>query len=77
MDRNKTLDRMKHDLELCKTKLEEENEMAPFMIFESGQSFGELSMMQPKRQRAGTVLTLTGCFFAVIKADTYEKTLKK
>lgn len=45
MERNKAMERIKYELEVCKAKYDEENEMAPFIIFESGQSFGELSML--------------------------------
>ena len=50
--------------------------MAPILVFESGQSFGELALLS-RQPRKGTVLTLTDCFFAVINADGFEKLLKK
>ena len=38
--------------------------------------FGHLALMQNKA-RAGTVVCLSGCIFAVIGAEAYEKLLKK
>ena len=48
----------------------------PLLEFTQGQSFGELSLLN-HQPRAGTVLTLTDCFFAVIGAEGYERLLKK
>ena len=46
------------------------------MQFTKGMHFGHLSLLQNKA-RAGTVVCLTGCIFAVIGAESYEKLLKK
>ena len=39
-------------------------------------SFGDLALVH-KQRRAGTVLTLTNCFFAVVSADGFHKLIKK
>ena len=40
-------------------------------------SFGEGALQRNRRTRAGTIETLTDCFFAVVCADSYDKLLKK
>jgi CRP-like cAMP-binding protein len=50
--------------------------MQPLLIYEAGMYFGELALLN-KKPRAGTILTLTDCFFAVVDADVYERLLKK
>lgn len=50
--------------------------MAAELVFEQGQSFGELALLK-RQPRLGTVLTLTDCFFAVINADAYERLLRR
>ena len=59
-----------------KKKQENVDEMTPILVFEGGMSFGELSLLN-RKPRAGTVVTLTDCYFAVIHADSYEKLIKK
>ena len=50
--------------------------MTPILIYEGGMSFGELSLLN-RKPRAGTIVTLDDCYFAVINSDSYEKLLKK
>lgn len=50
--------------------------MTPLLIFDNGMSFGELALLSGK-PRAGTVVTLTDCYFAVINADSFDKLLRK
>ena len=50
--------------------------MTPLLVYESGMTFGDLAIHN-RRPRAGTIVTLSDCFFAVISADSYEKLLKK
>ena len=50
--------------------------MTPLLIYESGMTFGELALHN-RRPRAGTIVTLSDCFFAVITAESYEKLLRK
>lgn len=50
--------------------------MSPLLIFDNGKSFGELALLNNK-PRAGTVVTLTDCYFAVINADSFDKLLRK
>lgn len=50
--------------------------MTPIIVYEGGMSFGELSLLN-RKPRAGTIVTLKDCYFAVINADSYEKLLKK
>ena len=50
--------------------------MEPIVQFESGQEFGDLALLNNKG-RAGTVVCLTDCFFAVINSDSYEKLIRK
>ncbi len=50
--------------------------MAAELVFEQGQSFGELALLK-RQPRLGTVLTLTDCFFAAINAEAYERLLRK
>lgn len=57
-------------------KQQEVDELVPFLVFESGMSFGDLALVH-KQRRAGTVLTLTNCFFAVVSADGFHKLIKK
>ena len=52
------------------------DDMAPLLVFENGVSFGELALLNNK-PRAGTVVTLTDCFFAVINAESFDKLLRK
>ena len=52
------------------------DEMVPLLVFDNGMSFGELALLRNK-PRAGTVLTLTDCYFAVINADDFDILLKK
>ena len=57
-------------------KMNEVDEMIPLLIFDNGASFGEIALMS-KKPRAGTVLTLTDCHFAVIGADSFDKLLMR
>ena len=50
--------------------------MEPIVQFTSGTPFGDIALLKSKG-RAGTVLSQTGCFFAVIGGDSYEKLLRK
>ena len=50
------------------------DEMTPLLVFENGASFGDLALMN-RQPRAGTVLTLTDCHFAVIGHDSFCKLL--
>ena len=50
--------------------------MVPFLVYENGMSFGDLALLSNK-PRAGTVLTLSDCYFAVINASDFDKLLKK
>jgi len=52
------------------------SEFMPILVYESGMYFGELALLN-KKPRAGTIVTLTDCFFAVIDALSYERLLKK
>lgn len=50
--------------------------MTPILVYETGMHFGELALIN-KKPRAGTVVTLTDCYFACVSAESYEKLLKK
>ena len=50
--------------------------MYPLLVYDKGMSFGELALLK-RAPRAGTVVTLTDCFFATITADSYERVLKR
>ena len=50
--------------------------MMPLLIFDNGMSFGELALLNNKG-RAGTVVTLNDCYFAVISAESFDKLLRK
>ena len=52
------------------------DELIPIVIYKGGMHFGELALMR-RAPRAGTVVTLSDCYFATIKADSYEKLMKK
>ena len=52
------------------------DEMIPLTIFDNGASFGDVALMS-KKPRAGTVLTLTDCHFAVIGSDSFDKLLMR
>ena len=67
---------MKNEIDEKNKLLETVNELVPIIVFEGKQSFGELAL-QNRRPRAGTVVTLSDCYFAVINGDNYEKLLKK
>ena len=63
-------------MESLTKKMTEIDEMVPLLVFDNGMSFGELALLS-KKPRAGTVLTLTDCYFAVINANDFDKLLKK
>lgn len=67
---------MNNELESLQKQMENTDEMIPIVIFDNGMSFGELALLS-KKPRAGTVLTLTDCYFAVINAQDFDKLLKK
>ena len=50
--------------------------MEPILQFKSGDPFGDLALLN-NRPRAGTVLCLNNCFFAIIDANSYEKLIRK
>ena len=50
--------------------------MMPLVIFDNGMSFGDLALLSNKG-RAGTVVTLNDCYFAVIFAESFDKLLRK
>ena len=52
------------------------DKMIPFIVYESGMSFGDLALIN-NRPRGGTIVTLSDCYFAVITAESYEKLIKK
>lgn len=45
-------------------------------LFKSGQHFGDNALLRNK-PRQGTVLCVTGCFFAVISSQAYEQLMRK
>ena len=57
-------------------KQDEIDEMVPLVIFANGMSFGDLALLSNKG-RAGTVVTLNDCYFAVISAESFDKLLRK
>lgn len=63
------MERLKKDLEVV-------DELTPHLIFKSGMYFGDLALLTSK-PRAGTVVTLSDCYFAIIDKNTYSKLLKK
>ena len=75
-DKVQEIDALKKELERIDAELIDTDEMIPLKVFENGEAFGELALSF-HRPRAGTVLCVTGCFFAVIGADAYEKLIKK
>ena len=50
--------------------------MIPLLVFKSGMYFGDLALLTTK-PRAGTVVTLSDSYFAIIDRDTYSKLLKR
>ena len=50
--------------------------MIPLTTFNNGASFGDVALMS-KKPRAGTVLTLSDCHFAVIGSDSFDKLLMR
>ena len=52
------------------------DEMQKILEYEAGMYFGELSLLN-KKPRAGTIRTMTDCFFASIDAEAYERLSKK
>ena len=57
-------------------KLETLDELVPFLVYSGGMYFGELALIK-KATRAGTIVTMTDCYFAVVNADAYERLMKK
>ena len=68
---------MRKQIKENREALENIDELVPFMVFESGMSFGDLALHKGNRRRSGTVVTLTDCYFAVITAESYDRLLKK
>lgn len=50
--------------------------MLALRVYESRETFGELAL-QKKRPRAGSIVTLSDCFYAVITADSYDRLMSK
>lgn len=69
--------KVRRDVKENKHKLETVDELVPFMMYESGMSFGDLALHNGNRRRGGTIVTLSDCYFAVITAESYDKLLKK
>ena len=56
--------------------LEKIDVMLALRVYESRENFGELAL-QNKRPRAGSIVTLSDCFYAVINADNYDRLMGK
>ena len=52
------------------------DEMTACLVYEGGESFGELSLIN-NQTRGGTIVTLTDCHFAIVTRDAFEKLIKK
>lgn len=76
MDVQASLNQIKRDLESVHQATEALPEMTALLVYGPGMYFGELSLIH-KKPRMGTVVTLSGCHFAVVNAEAYEKLLKK
>lgn len=63
-------------MEELDTKLRNLSRFSPIEPFKPGQSFGERALLE-KQFRAGTVITLTDCYFAVVTRQSYDKLMKK
>ena len=50
--------------------------MAPILTYESGMYFGELALLA-HQPRQGTIKTITGCSFACITHEVYDRLWKK
>lgn len=50
--------------------------MTPLLVYTAGQSFGERAMLDNKK-RAGTIITMTDCHFAIVGREAYDRLLKK
>ena len=64
------------EIEKIEFELKHTDEMEPIVQFCLGTPFGEIALVKNKG-RAGTVLCQTGCFFAVIGGESYEKLIRK
>ena len=67
---------MKEEIEKLEFELTQTDDMEPIVQFNSGSTFGEIALMKSKG-RTGTVLCQTGCLFAIIGGESYEKLIRK
>lgn len=72
----KRISEIENEIKRETKKLEGLDEMQKILEYEAGMYFGELSLLN-KKPRAGTIRTMTDCFFASIDAEAYERLLKK
>ena len=72
----KIIHKLKRQMKENELKISIKNELEYRQKFQSGESFGELSLTQYK-PRAGTVLCTTGCALAVIFTDAFERLIKR